>query len=102
MAQDIKDYVQSCYKCQSGKPDRRCRRVPLTFIEAPNACWRTLGVDLIVDLTPTASGYNAILVFCCHLSKMVRVMPTKSTLTTEGFVDLFFKEIFPHYGSPLI
>ena len=100
MAQDIKDYVQSCYKCQSGKPDRRCRRVPLTFIEAPNACWRTLGVDLIADLTPTASGYNAILVFCCHLSKMVRVIPTKSTLTTEGFVDLFFKEIFPHYGFP--
>ena len=101
IAADIKNYVQSCYKCQSDKPDRRKKRPPLTFIEAPDSCWRTLGVDLIVDLTPTEpEKYNAIIVFCCFLSKMVRLVPTHTTLTTEGFVELFFREIFPHYGFP--
>ena len=101
IAADIKSYVQSCYKCQSDKPDRRKRRPPLTFIEAPGSCWRTIGVDMIVDLTPSGpEGFNAIVVFCCHLSKMVRLIPSHTTLTTEGFVDLFFREIFPHYGMP--
>jgi RNase H-like domain found in reverse transcriptase/Reverse transcriptase (RNA-dependent DNA polymerase)/Integrase zinc binding domain/gag-polyprotein putative aspartyl protease len=101
MSADIKDYVQSCFKCQSDKLDRRLRRPPLTFIEAPSSCWRTMGVDLIVDLTPTEpDGYNAILVFMCFLSKMVRLVATHSTLTTAGFVELFFKEVFPHYGMP--
>jgi hypothetical protein len=101
IATDIKNYVQSCYSCQSDKPDRRRKRPPLTFIEAPDSCWKTLGVDLITDLTPTESErYNAIVVFCCHLSKMVRLIATHTTLSTEGFVELFFKEIFPHYGFP--
>jgi RNase H-like domain found in reverse transcriptase/Integrase zinc binding domain len=101
MVTDIKNYVQTCYKCQSDKPDRRRKRPPLTFIEAPSSCWRTVGVDLIVDLTPSEPDkYNAIVVFCCHLSKMVRLIPTHTTLTTEGFVEIFFREIFPHYGMP--
>ena len=99
IATHIKNYVQSCYKCQSDKPDRRRKRPPLTFIEAPDSCWKTMGVDLIVDLTPTVPNqYNAIVVVCCHLSKMVRLIPTHTTLTTEGFVDIFFKEVCPHYG----
>ena len=101
IAADIKNYVQSCYKCQSDKPDRRKKRPPLTFIQSPDSCWRTVGVDLIVDLTPTEPDkYNAIVVFCCHLSKMVRLVPTHTTLTTEGFAELFFREVFPHYGLP--
>ena len=101
IAIDIKNYVQTCYKCQSDKPDRRNKRPPLTFIQAPDSCWRTVGVDLIVDLTPSEPDqYNAIVVFCCHLSKMVRLVPTCTTLTTEGFTELFFKEVFPHYGMP--
>ena len=101
MAVDIKNYVQSCYRCQSDKPDRRKKRPPLTFIQSPSSCWRTVGVDLIVDLTPTEPDkYNAIVVFCCHLSKMVRLVPTHTTLTTEGFAELFFEEVFPHYGFP--
>ena len=31
---------------------------------------------------------------------MVRIIPCHRTLTTEGFVKLFFREIFPHYGMP--
>ena len=84
MAQDSKEYVQSRYRCQSYKPDRCCRRLPLAFIEAPEQCWRTLGVDLITDLTPTeGEGFNAILVFCCHLSKMVRFITSNSIHNNE-------------------
>lgn len=100
MDDDIKDYVRTCQQCQVNKTDRQSRRIPLTPLATPDACWRVLGVDLIVDLPPSQGGFDAICVFVCHLSKMVIVIPTHSSLTTEGFVELFFREIFPHYGFP--
>ena len=57
-------------------------------------------MDLIVDLPESAEGHNAILVFVDHLSKMVRLIPTRKDLKTEGFAALFFQHIFPHYGMP--
>ncbi len=101
MHEDIKKYIDTCIKCQAGKPDRRVKRPGLMPLEAPSTCWQTLGVDLIVDLPPTVNGYDSICVFVCHLSKMVRLVPTVKTLTSSGFVELFFREVFPHYGMPL-
>ena len=60
-----------------------------------------MGVDMIVDLPRTRMGFNAIVVFMCHLSKMVRLVPCDTDLDTMGFAKLFIKEIFPHYGMPL-
>jgi hypothetical protein len=102
MDQDIKKYVETCYKCQANKPDRRNRQVPLTTLVPPSACWRTIGVDMIVDL-PVSEGaeYNAIIVFMCHLSKMARIIPTHTSLDARGMAQLFIREIFPHYGMPL-
>jgi hypothetical protein len=100
MEADIKAYIQSCYKCQADKPDRRIRRPPLSPIASPSECWRVVGVDMIVNLPPTDDGNDAIVVFGCHNSKMVRPIATQSTLDAEGFAWVYFKEIFPHYGMP--
>lgn len=101
MDKDIRNYIASCYKCQANKPDRRPAQVPLTPLIPPDACWRVLGVDLIVDLPESAGdGFNAICVFACHLSKMVRIIPTRTTLDSPGFAKLFIREVFPHYGMP--
>jgi hypothetical protein len=101
MDKDIELHVSSCRECQSNKTDRRTKTPPLCPLLPPSTCWRTLGVDLIAQLPQTASGeYDAICVFVCHLSKMVRLVPTTSSLETEGFAKLFFKEVFAHYGFP--
>ena len=49
--------------------------------------------------TATLDG-DAICVFVCHLFKMVRCVPTHTTLSTKGFAELFMREIFVHYGMP--
>ena len=101
MTRDIEHYVTSCHKCQANKPDRRKVILPFTPLVAPDSCWGTMGVDMIVDLPRTRMGFNAIVVFMCHLSKMVRPVPCNTDLDTMGFAKLFIKEIFPHYGMPL-
>lgn len=101
MTRDIREYIRTCYKCQANKTDRRPSRPPLSPLVSPSACWRVLGVDMIMDLPVTAGNeYNAIVVFVCHLSKMVRLVPARTSLTTEGFAKLFVREVFPHYGMP--
>jgi IS30 family transposase len=100
MDKDIRTYIASCVPCQINKTDRIRRTAPLSPLVAPDSCWRTLGVDLIVDLPVSEEGFNAVCVFVCHLSKMVRLIATKTDLTATGFAKLFLK-VFPHYGFPL-
>ena len=45
-------------------------------------------------------GCGDTTVFVCHLSKMVRCIPTYTTLNTKGFAELFIREVFVHYGMP--
>ena len=101
MAKDIDTYVRTCISCQRNKPDRRITRPPLTPLVAPDGCWLTVGVDLIPDLPKSGQReFNAICVFVCHLSKMCRLIPCKTTLNTRGFARLYIREVFPHYGMP--
>jgi hypothetical protein len=108
MQHDIEEYVKSCSSCQRNKTDRIRRTPALSPLVSPDACWRTLGVDLITDLPPSVDTtsstntikYTAICVFVCHLSKMVRLVPTTKDLTTKGFAQLFMREVFAHYGFP--
>ncbi len=100
MRTDVEQYIKSCTSCQSNKPDRRLTRPLLNPLVQPDACWRTLGVDLITDLPKATSGHDAICVFVCHLSKMCRLVPTRKDLNAEGFAKLFMHNVFVHYGFP--
>ena len=101
MKADVENYVRTCVDCQSNKTDRRRRTPALNPLVPPSSCWRTVGVDLIVDLPPSDEGHSAVCVFVCHLSKMVRLVPTSNSLSAPGFAKLFFRNVFPHYGFPL-
>ena len=98
---DVTKYIQSCYKCQGNKVDRQLRRPPLTPSLAPGECWRTVGIDLIVDLPTSANGHNAVCTIRDHLSKMYRILPVNSAISAAGIAKLYFKEVFPHYGMPV-
>ena len=70
-------------------------------LPVPSACWRIISLDMIVQLPRTNSGFDCIVVFVDQFSKMVRLIPSHSTLTGPAFAKLFFQHIYPQYGLPV-
>ena len=48
----------------------------------------------------TERGYDAILMFVCHLSKYAYYIPCKLTMTAEEFADVFLRVIVTGHGMP--
>ena len=94
--EDVANYVRTCHGCQESEIDRRSRKPFLSPLPTPQSCWRVLGVDLIVDLPKTPRGNSSVIVFV-HLSKMCILVACQADLSTEGFADAFFCNVFRHY-----
>ena len=62
-----------------------------------NASWRGISCDFIVDLFES-SGYDIILVFADHLTKMCHLVPCNKTTNTSQFTQLFLECIVTLYG----
>lgn len=97
---DVKKFVSQCHSCQTMKSPSE-REAVMSPLPVPSACWRVVSVDMITQLPNSTSGHNCIVVFVDQFSKMVRLIPTVSTLNGPGFAALFFQHIYPHYGLPL-
>ena len=58
-------------------------------------------MDLITGLPASGEmGYTAILVIVDKLTKFAIIIPTHSTLTQEGFAELFVDRVVNVYGLP--
>ena len=65
----------------------------------PEKPWRHISTNFIVKL-PLAQGYDAILVVCDHLTKMVYFIPTMEKTSAAGLVQLFRDNIWKLHGLP--
>ena len=57
-------------------------------------------MDFITQLPLTKKGHDAILIVIDKLSKTIKTIPTKTTVTAPEVADLFFQHIFRHFGLP--
>jgi hypothetical protein len=64
--------------------------------------WQQISIDLIVQLSKTKAGYDAIVVFVDRLSKMVHFQPTTTTATAPDIAKIFFNTIFRLHGMPTV
>ena len=98
VGKDVREYVQGCQKCQRTKARRRIN-APLYPNEVPKEAWEVVSVDLIGPL-PESGSYNAICVFVDCLTKMVKIVPTNTELSSEGQAQLFRDVVFQVHGIP--
>jgi hypothetical protein len=69
-------------------------------LPVPSSQWDSIGVDFIVHLPKTTTGYNAICVFVDRLTKMVHLCPTTDKCDGVETADLFMKHVWKHHGLP--
>lgn len=96
---DTKRYVSGCETCQRTKARNQKKAAPLNPNQIPEAPWKVISVDLIGPL-PEAQGFDAILVIVDRFSKMIKVIPTHTTVTSEGVARIFRDHVFKLHGTP--
>jgi hypothetical protein len=102
MAAEVAEYVRTCASCQRNKALNKKPIGVLHPLPIPRDKWESVSMDFITQL-PKSTGpteYDAIAVFVDRLSKMVRIAPTTSDITSEGVAQLLFDNVFRHHGVP--
>jgi len=95
----VRMYVSTCDSCNRNKTFPGKPIGHLKPNEVPTRPWQVISTDLITQL-PTSNGFDAILVVACLLSKMCRVIPTTSDLSSLGMATLFLEHIWRTFGFP--
>jgi transposase InsO family protein len=101
-AADVQQYVQTCACCQRNKPLNDKPLGVLHPLPIPRDKWESVSMDFITQLPQTngTTRYDAIVVFVCSLTKMVRIAPTTSDVTAEGTALLLLDNVWRHHGVP--
>ncbi|CAF0856919.1 unnamed protein product [Brachionus calyciflorus] len=95
MTQDIKDQIARCIQCikynNSGTKEHTAKSIPVTGLHDK------IGIDLVLGLPKTSSGFLGVLVIIEYLSKFVWAVPIKSKEAKEA------KQLFEYislFGAP--
>ena len=97
---DVLQYVKTCGDCQRNKGStQRAFGTPIP-LTVPSAQWEQISMDFITHLPKTRSGYTAIYVVVCRLTKMVHFIPTHDTASAEDTAKLFRDRVFCLHGMP--
>uniref|UniRef100_H3GT81 Tf2-1-like SH3-like domain-containing protein n=1 Tax=Phytophthora ramorum TaxID=164328 RepID=H3GT81_PHYRM len=57
-------------------------------------------MDFIFELPADTRGHTGVLAFVCRLSKMVRLVAVKKSVTASQAAQLFVDNVFRHHGLP--
>jgi transposase InsO family protein len=100
MNSDVRAYVKSCDSCQRIKTSQQVPAGLLQPMPTPDHPWEWVSMDFITQLPKTKGGWDAIVVFVDMFSKMVHLVPTKTTATAPDTAQLFFNHVFKLHGLP--
>jgi hypothetical protein len=79
MKRDIIDYIAVCDICQRVEVEHQRPTGLLQPLEVPKWKWVEMGMDFIVGLPRTQTGYNSIWVIVDRLTKVTHFIPVKTT-----------------------
>ena len=92
------EIIQNCSTCAQYRSSKT-ETPPLKPLEIPDRKFQTWSIDFMGPLPKTNQGNKYIFIAVCNLSKWVEAYHTKD-MTTETVVELFMKQIIPHFGIP--
>lgn len=95
-----KTYVETCPRCRASKSLSQKPGGLLQPLSIPSRRWANISLDFIVGLPMSQEGFDSILTVVDSLSKMAHFVPTRSTLSTSDFVQLFSDRVVRYHGLP--
>jgi hypothetical protein len=96
MAEDIKQYIESCEVCQKmGKPKRDQTVIPIK-VTGP---FDQIGIDFVGPLKVSSKGNRYIIVATDYLTKWPEARPVKAATASE-VANFLYEEIICRHGVP--
>jgi hypothetical protein len=100
MKREIAEYVAVCDSCQRIKAEHQRPAGLLQLLQIPQWKWNEIGMDFIVGLPRTRTGYVSIWVVVDRLTKAAHFIPVKTTYNSALLVELYMSRIVCLHGVP--
>nr|ABC94893.1 polyprotein [Oryza australiensis] len=100
MKRDVAEYVAVCDVCQRVKAEHQRPAGLLQPLKIPEWKWDEIGMDFIVGLPKTATGYDSIWVIVDRLTKTARFITVKTNYNSAKLAELYMSRIVCLHGVP--
>ena len=97
LKENVKKYVQGCFKCQQNKVQHQRKAGELHLLEIPERLWQEISIDIIGPL-PKLNGMNAIMVIVDQFMKMIRLKATTMNISSKRIAKIYKDEIWKLHG----
>lgn len=91
----VQAYLNGCESCQRNKSGNRKPQTSPECLEFPSRRWRSVAMDIFVQLPKTKAGFDAITTFVDRFSKRPHFLPFNTTdyavIVAKNFHDTIFK-----------
>ena len=99
LSNNVKKYVKGCDPCQRNKASHQPKATALHPHDIPEGPWESISVDIVGPL-PESKGFNAILAIIDRFSKMIRLIPMTTELSSAQLIELYKDQIWKIHGIP--
>ena len=92
LKEDVKKYIQGCFKCQQNKVQYQRKAGELHPLEIPKGPWQEISINIIGPL-PKSNGMDAIVIIVDRFTKMIRLKTTTTNISSEGIAKIYRDKI---------
>ena len=88
LKEDIKKYVQGCFKCQQNKVQHQRKTGELHPLEILRGPWQEISIN-IIGLLPKLNRMDVIVVIVDRFTKMIRLKAMTTNILLEEIVKIY-------------
>jgi len=99
LKEDIKRYVQGCFKCQQSKVQHQRKAGELHPLEISQDPWQEISIDIIGPL-PKSNGMDVIVVIVDQFTKIIRLKAAMTNVSSEVIAKIYSDNIWKLHRIP--
>jgi hypothetical protein len=100
LKKDVASHVVVCDVCQRVKAEHQILARLLHPLKVPEWKWEEIGMDFIIGLPRTSTGYDSIWVIVDRLTKVAHFIPVRTNYTGAKLAELYMARIVCLHGVP--